>query len=120
MSKLTCESCGNVNHANGVKHNECVKCNWQHYGCWQGVLFSEAIESPDWRGFGWECPVCGNNNAGEHPAYDVCPVCEWEDDHLQRDNPDFCGGANDLSLNDFRREWEKKNVAQDGFEFKPL
>jgi hypothetical protein len=28
----------------------------------------------------------------------VCPVCFWEDDALQFDDPTFAGGANEMSL----------------------
>jgi hypothetical protein len=39
----------------------------------------------------------------------------WEDDPIQRDDPDFWGGANSLSLNDYRVKWlaEHKRVSQD-------
>ena len=57
--------------------------------------------------YNWICPVCGSNNTGDTSEFDVCLVCEWEDDHLQRDNPDYSGGANDESLNEYRSEWEK-------------
>jgi len=57
--------------------------------------------------FKWICPVCGNYNMGETPSHDVCIRCEWEDDHLQRDNPDYDGGANYVSLNQYRERWRE-------------
>lgn len=35
----------------------------------------------------------------------VCPVCQWKDDPIQQENPDFYGGANELSLNETRRRY---------------
>lgn len=49
--------------------------------------------------FKWICPVCGSKCKGETVEFDVCKTCGWEDDHLQRDNPDYEGGANSMSLN---------------------
>ena len=59
--------------------------------------------------FDWICPVCGSENQGETPDFDVCPVCDWEDDHLQRDNPDMAGGANEKSLNEAKAAWAAKD-----------
>lgn len=52
------------------------------------------------------CPVCGKYKFEREDWYEVCPVCGWEDDPLQRDEPDYSGGANDMSLNEYRAAWE--------------
>ena len=44
------------------------------------------------------CPVCGKHLFEESGAYEICPVCGWEDDPVQRREPDLIGGANKLSL----------------------
>lgn len=98
MDTIRCNICGNTNYVDGVA-NKCVACNWMQY-------------AGDTHGFRWDCPVCDNKNMGDYPEYDVCPLCNWEDDHLQRDDPDYWGGANDLSLNDYRAEWQKRKSAQ--------
>lgn len=54
------------------------------------------------------CPVCGKYEFEDESSFDICPFCGWEDDGLMEDNPDYSGGANDLSLNDFRKEYQKK------------
>ena len=54
------------------------------------------------------CPVCGMYEFPEKDSFDVCQVCGWEDDLLQLVEPDFAGGANRLSLNQFREKWEAK------------
>ena len=44
---------------------------------------------------------------GEAPgSYDICPVCFWEDDHVQLRWPDFAGGANGPSLIDSQKNYE--------------
>ena len=48
----------------------------------------------------YRCPVCKKHYFDEIGAYEICPVCGWEDDPLQRREPDFAGGANKLSLNE--------------------
>jgi hypothetical protein len=35
----------------------------------------------------------------------VCPICEWENDGVQYDDPDYEGGANKVSLNQAKKEW---------------
>ncbi|MCL4271554.1 MAG: hypothetical protein KJZ72_18495 [Anaerolineales bacterium] len=53
----------------------------------------------------FSCPSCGfvvfNEPAG---SYDICPICNWEDDHVQLDNPVLRGGANGTSPFDYQQE----------------
>jgi Cysteine-rich CPCC len=46
------------------------------------------------------CPCCGYKTLiGEPPGtHDICPVCFWEDDGNQFEDPTFVGGANSSSL----------------------
>jgi len=48
----------------------------------------------------YTCPCCGYKTLDEKPpgTYDICPVCFWEDDAVQFDDPDYEGGANEVSL----------------------
>ncbi len=48
------------------------------------------------------CPVCGKHHFTEKDSYEICPVCGWEDDPVQRDDPNYEGGANPLSVNQYR------------------
>lgn len=54
------------------------------------------------------CPVCGEYRF--ECIGDICPVCGWENDIYQIDNPDD-GGANEMSLNE-RIAWFKKMRAK--------
>ena len=59
----------------------------------------------------YKCPCCGNFTLYEKPpgTYEICEVCNWEDDELQFRNPNYAGGANALSLEDARKEYLKNN-----------
>jgi len=47
------------------------------------------------------CPCCGSSALHEPPpgTFQICPVCGWEDDNVQFDDPTCEGGANQISLN---------------------
>jgi hypothetical protein len=51
------------------------------------------------------CPACRFLTLSEAPpgTYEICAICGWEDDPVQFDDPDCRGGANGLSLNEWRR-----------------
>ena len=51
------------------------------------------------------CPVCEKYYFGEKNGFEICPVCGWEDDKIQRRDPDFRGGANKKSLKQAKREY---------------
>ena len=52
------------------------------------------------------CDCCGSNVIHERGAFEICPVCNWEDDPAQAHDPNLAGGANELSLNEARAAWE--------------
>lgn len=49
------------------------------------------------------CRCCGNLTIEEYGDFEICAVCGWEDDDIQFCDPDFSGGANELSLNEAKR-----------------
>ena len=50
-----------------------------------------------------KCPVCGKTDLGD---FEICSVCEWQNDHYQMDHPDRQGGANVMSLNEARQAYK--------------
>jgi len=48
----------------------------------------------------YPCPCCGHLTVSEPPpgTFEICPVCFWEDDSVQANDPEFVGGANSVSL----------------------
>ena len=53
------------------------------------------------------CPVCRKHAFKEN--YEICPVCGWENDPVQRRDVNFAGGANHMSVKIARREYKKGN-----------
>lgn len=54
------------------------------------------------------CPCCGYKTlAAEYRgSHEICPICFWEDDGVQFDDPDFEGGANPMSLRQAQRNFQ--------------
>jgi anaerobic ribonucleoside-triphosphate reductase len=57
------------------------------------------------------CPCCGDHQFANPDFFETCPVCGWQDDLVQRNEPDYVGGANKKSLNQFKSEYEAKKGA---------
>ena len=56
----------------------------------------------------YKCPCCGFYTLTEEPGnWDICEVCFWEDDPIQRGDETFSGGANHVSLKQARRNYIK-------------
>lgn len=49
------------------------------------------------------CPVCGKSHVED---YDICEICNWENDPVQFRKPDLAGGANSMSLNQARKAYQ--------------
>lgn len=62
----------------------------------------------------YKCPCCGyytfEERAGE--SYDICPVCFWEDDPVQLNNPTLEGGANKVSLLQAQKNFKEFGACQ--------
>ena len=49
------------------------------------------------------CKCCGQDSLEEgHGNYEICPICNWEDDPIQGEQPDYWGGANTFTLRQHR------------------
>lgn len=57
-----------------------------------------------------KCPVCGKYKFEEN--YDICPNCGWENDPVQRKDPDFAGGANKMSLKEAKAAYKAGEKVQ--------
>jgi hypothetical protein len=56
---------------------------------------------------GWlPCPVCQRLTFETVGAWDTCPVCGWNSDPVQETMHDDPTGANGISLNDARRNYQ--------------
>lgn len=56
---------------------------------------------------GYPCPCCKYLTLGEKPpgTFEICPICCWEDDYAQYNNPELTGGANKESLTQARKNF---------------
>lgn len=65
----------------------------------------------------YACPCCAYLTFESIPdgSFEMCPVCWWEDDPVQLDDPDYEGGANRVSLNQARRNFKKWGAIEERF-----
>lgn len=61
------------------------------------------------------CPCCGCRTLAERGAYEICPVCFWEDDGQDDENADaVLGGPNgELSLTDGRENYRRIGASRE-------
>lgn len=61
------------------------------------------------------CPCCGFLTFIEIPydTFYICPVCGWEDDGAQIDDPDYKWGANNISLNEAKIKFLDKGYIKE-------
>ena len=55
----------------------------------------------------YSCPCCGNKTISKLGDYEICYICNWEDDPVQSDDPNFYGGANVKSLNEAKETYQQ-------------
>jgi len=54
-----------------------------------------------------QCPSCGYYTLDDRSGtFGICPVCYWEDDIVQFNDPNYEGGANEISLNKARENFK--------------
>jgi hypothetical protein len=63
------------------------------------------------------CPCCGHWTLPGPPpgTYGTCPVCLWEDDGVQFDDPSLRGGANVVSLQEARANFRRVGASEERF-----
>ncbi len=65
----------------------------------------------------YKCRCCNYLTLKEEPSgsFEICPVCYWEDDNVQSDNPNFSGGANKVSLKKARENFKEYGASEKEF-----
>jgi cysteine-rich CPCC protein len=64
----------------------------------------------------YPCPACGYLVFGEPVgSYDICPICNWEDDPVQLQHPDLAGGANKVSLIEAQKNFVTLGAIEDRY-----
>lgn len=54
-----------------------------------------------------KCKCCGEMTIDEDDMFDICENCGWESDPFQEENPDYKGGANQMSLNEAKEAYKQ-------------
>lgn len=54
-----------------------------------------------------KCPVCGKFEFDAYNSLEFCDVCDWCNDAIQAEDPDYKGGANTMSLNEAKEAYKK-------------
>jgi hypothetical protein len=64
-----------------------------------------------------KCPCCGYFTLEElrENSFETCPVCYWENDGVQLDDPNYGGGANTVSLNEARENYKMYGASEKRF-----
>lgn len=57
------------------------------------------------------CPVCLKHYFSDIGSHEICPICKWQDDLYQEDNPESDGGANHVSLVEARENYSKEGIS---------
>lgn len=65
----------------------------------------------------YPCPCCGYLTLFEAApgTFAICPVCFWEDDGVQFEDPEFKGGANAVSLAEAKINFSKLSASSEAF-----
>ena len=56
----------------------------------------------------YKCPCCKSAYFEKNGDYNICPVCNWENDKTQNADPEYRGGANSLCLNEAIVQYRKQ------------
>jgi hypothetical protein len=66
---------------------------------------------------GYPCACCGflTKSEAQSGTFEICPVCNWEDDDVEFNNIDFDGGANEESLREASQIFKKFGVSSQKF-----
>ena len=65
----------------------------------------------------YPCPCCGYKTLECEPpgSYIICPICFWEDDGVQFRDPDYEGGANEVSLRQAQKNYFEFGASEKRF-----
>lgn len=58
------------------------------------------------------CPCCQKIIFHQDEEYDICLVCLWQYEKAQLLDPNYCGGANALSLNEYKKLFLDRIMSQ--------
>ena len=54
-----------------------------------------------------KCKCCGKLTLDRDELFGICSNCGWQSDYVQENDPDYKGGANEMSLNEAKRAYKE-------------
>jgi len=67
----------------------------------------------------YQCPCCEfytlEHDGGEGPLFEICKVCFWQYDPVMHDKHSMAGGANVISLDEAKINYQKYGAAEQRF-----
>ena len=65
----------------------------------------------------YTCPCCGYKSLELEPTdtYEICEICFWEDDGVHFRDPDYEGGANNVSLRQAQKNFLQFGACEEGY-----
>jgi hypothetical protein len=100
---------GELSLAEGERVIVCPKCGDAH--CYSGPAYDQCDVCGYVDGHGaYACACCGAMALANCGYCEICPICGWQEDSVQNDDPDYAGGANWLSLNRAKENWKEHGV----------
>ena len=65
----------------------------------------------------YTCPCCGYKTLPEEPSdtFYICEICFWEDDGVQLNDPNYEGGANEVSLRQAQKNFIRFGASEERF-----
>lgn len=63
----------------------------------------------------YTCSCCGYKTLNEEPpgTDEICKFCFWHDDYVQYEDPDYEGGANEVSLRQAQKNFIKFGACEE-------
>ena len=64
------------------------------------------------------CACCRylTRSSGEPGTFEICPICYWEEDRLQEEQPTLSGGSNQVSLEKGRTNFLAFGACEQSFQ----
>lgn len=83
---------------------------------WRAKIVPSA-QSHHYGAMKYRCQCCGYLTLEDpvNGSYEICSVCFWENDEVQNDDPSYAGGANEPSLMEARRNFERWGAVEPRF-----
>jgi uncharacterized protein (DUF983 family) len=97
MAGKMCPKCGKLTLFETTTGRKCTQCGYTIYVPPNGGM----------GGLGKKCPICGKTEFSSENSFEICNYCGWQNDGIQSEDPNFWGGANDLSLKDYKKNYQE-------------